>query len=164
MTTPSRHATAALLAAFSFITSVVLVLVALEISTGATLQPGSTTSYDTEYIDWRVYAVTALLPFVLGVAAAYSAWFAVLGTVGVFGVELWGVWESNERLAAAGWSDGLEVLAFLLPVGALVGTLVLVLIGGVAGSSQRKVEERQDQYTMTLSPLSTWSNNQATPS
>lgn len=154
MTSSSRHATAAVLAALSVIASVVLVLVALAVADGTTPQAGSTTSYSTEFMDLRVYAVTALLIPVLGVAAIYSAGPALVGTVGVFLVELRGIWESNERLTAAGWADGLEVLAFGLPIGALLLTLVLVLGGGLAGWCQRR-RPRQDQYTMTLSPTTT---------
>jgi hypothetical protein len=155
MTTPSRHVISALLAAFSVIASIVIVLVALEVATGATPEPGSTTSYSTEYMDVGFYALIAVFPFVLGVAAAYSVGFALLGTVGVFAVSWWAMYESNERLAAAGWSDGLEVLGYLAPIGALLLTLVFVLIGALVGRSKRRQVSAQDQYTTTLSPTTT---------
>ena len=83
MTTPTRHVVASVLSLAAVVASVALSLVALDLATGATLQPGSTTSYDTEYLEPRVFAFTALLPIVLGVAAAYSPLPALLGTVAV---------------------------------------------------------------------------------
>jgi len=155
MTTPSRHVIGAALAVLSFFASVAIVLVALQVASGATLQPGSTTSYDTEFIDFGVYSVTVVLGFVLAAAALYSAGFAVLGALGVFAVEWWAMYESNERLAAAGWSDGLEVLAYALPIAALIGTMILILFAGLVGRARRRQSHAQDQYTMTLSPIST---------
>jgi hypothetical protein len=145
MTTPTRHVVASVLSVASVAACVALALVALDVATGATLQPGSTTSYDTEYLEPRVFALTALLPVVLGVAAAYSLLPALLGTGAVFAVEWWAIEESNQRLAADGWADGLEVLGFLAPIGGLVTALVLVLVGFLVGRRRRRAIRGQDQ-------------------
>ena len=148
----SRHVTAALLSAFSVIASIVIVLVALEVATGATPQPGSTTSYSTEYMDMGFYALIVVFPFVLGVAAAYSVGFALLGAAGVFAVSWWAMYESNERLAAAGWSDGLEVLGYLRTDRRAVPHARVRPDRRPGRARQAHGCTAQDQYTTTLSP------------
>ena len=140
--------------ALSVSVSIVVVLIALAVADGESLRAESSSSYSTEFIDVKVYALTALLPPVLGLAAAYSAGFALIGSVGVFAVEMWAIHEANARLAAAGWADGLEILAYLLPIGSLVASLVLILVGWLVGRSRRR-GTGQDQYTTTLSPTAT---------
>ncbi|WP_372735262.1 hypothetical protein [Nocardioides sp.] len=153
MKTPSRHLVSAALSSAAVGGCYAVVLIALSVASGETLIEGS--SYSTEYIDVGVYALTALAIPLLAIAAGYSVGVALLGAAGVFAVEWWAIYESNQRLAAAGWADGLEVLAYLLPIGALLATVVLVVIGWLVGRARRRARNSQDQYTTTLSPTET---------
>jgi hypothetical protein len=85
--------------------------------------PGAGQTYDTEFIEDWLYVATAVLAVVLAVLAALL-WRppAFLGLIGVVAALWWGGSETVDGYAESGWSDGLEVFVYIVPITAgLVG-------------------------------------------
>jgi hypothetical protein len=142
VTSRQRLQRAAVLSALAVAASAVIVIVALAIASGATLQPGSETSYDTEFIDGAVLQLSWLTAPVLGIAAFYSIRIALLGTVGVAVTQFWAMAETVDRYRESGEGDGLEAIGYLFAGGLTFLCLLLVLVCGLTGWARRK---RQDQ-------------------
>lgn len=135
---------AAVLSVAAFAASVVIALVALSVASGETLLPGSTNSYDTEFIDMTVMQLSWVVVPLLGFAAASSAPIALLGTAGMSVSQFLAMAETVRRYEESGWADGLEVLGYLFPIALTLATLVAVLVGWLLGRGAR-AQRRQDQ-------------------
>lgn len=142
MTSRVRFVRASAVSAVAVATSTVIVLVALAVASGATLQPGSDTSYDTEFIDPLVLQLSWVVAPLLGLAAFFSARVALLGLALVAVSQFWAMTETVARYDESGWSDGLEVLGYLFPIALTVVAVGCVAIGGFVGRRSRR---RQDQ-------------------
>jgi hypothetical protein len=141
--TPSpRLLRSAILSALAVAGSATVVLVALAVASGVTVRPGTTDSYDTEFIDGTVLQLSWLTAPVLGIAAFYSIRIALLGTVGVAVSQFWAMAETVDRYQESGEGDGLEAIGYLFAGGVTVLCLLLVLVCGLTGWARRK---RQDQ-------------------
>jgi hypothetical protein len=144
VTSHQRLLRAALLSALAVAASTVIVIVALAVASGATLQPGSDTSYDTEFVDWPLLQLSWLVAPLLGVAACFGARVALVGTAGVAVSQFAAMAETVQRYDESGWGDGLEVLGYAFPVSVTVVSLGFVLVGGLVGRRRRRVPA-QDQ-------------------
>ena len=103
---------------------------ALAAASGVTPLGGN--SYDTEFIDGGLYALSWLSLVGLAVAAWWAAVPAVLGLVGVVAVTTAGMAVTVRRYAESGWGSGLEYLGFVVPVGLLlVGSAALAVVVAV---------------------------------
>jgi hypothetical protein len=134
----ARLLRSAVLSLLALAASTVVVLVALAVASGATLQPGSDTSYDTEFIDFPVLQLSWLVAPVLGVAAYFSVSVALVGVLGVAVSQFLAMAETVRRYDESGWSDGLEVLGYLFPISLTVVLLGCVLVGGLVGRWRRR--------------------------
>ena len=142
VTSHQRAKRAAVLSAAAFAATVVIVLVALAVASGARLQPGSDSSYDTEFVDMGVLQLSWFVVPLLGVAAASSVRVALLGTTAVSVTQFLAMAETVHRYRESGWGDGLEVLGYLFPIALTAVALVAVLVGWLVGRASRR---RQDQ-------------------
>jgi len=117
---------APILAVLSSLLTWGLVLIALHEAPGATLVSGTT--YDTEFIHSGWYGLTVIgLALVVATAALSGGWG--LGAVVVTVAAQWyAAAETVARYQESGWGDGLEVFAYLAPIGwAIVGLLAVGL-------------------------------------
>ena len=93
-------------------------------------------SYSTEYLNYSLFPLALLLLPVLGFAAALSVRVSLFGVAGVAVTQFWAVGEGNSRLVEAGWGQGLEVLAFAIPLGTTLLGLLAVVVGGILGRAR----------------------------
>jgi hypothetical protein len=87
-------------------------------------------TYDNEFIEFGLYVATAVVSVGLVGLAAWWSWPpAAVGWVGTVGALWWGGSETVRRYDEGGWSDGLEVLVYIVPVTAgMAGPIVIVLV------------------------------------
>lgn len=137
-TDPARRSKAVLLTALLVLTHALLVLLALDRADGAVLLEPGGTSYATEFIDADFWNLAWLLVPLTGVAAAL--WLPAGLVAAALSVVAHSVAATVtvRRYDAGGWSDGLEVLSYLWPLGHLVLGLVAVVVGGLIGRSRRR--------------------------
>lgn len=116
--------------------SVSIALVALDLAAGVTQTPGG--CCETEFIDETTLAFLWLIPPILVLAAAWSWRLALLGVLAVAVPQWLAMGVVMERYAESGWSDGLEVVGYLVPIQtALVGA-VGALVGALVGGGVRR--------------------------
>lgn len=131
-----RARVAALLAVLVAVAGLLIVLLALHLADGATLVSGTT--YDTEFIDGRVLSLAWLLVPVVGTTAYLSTPWGILAGLAATASQLYGAAETVHRYRVSGWADGLEVFAYLWPIGVLGLSAVAVLVGALARLAQRR--------------------------
>ncbi|GAA5146861.1 hypothetical protein GCM10023340_18410 [Nocardioides marinquilinus] len=108
---------------------------ALDAADGAVrVSPGST-SYRTEFIDTGIQLPASVVAVVLVVVAGWFSWrVAGLGLAGVVAALWWGASVTVRRYEDSGWSDGLEVFAFVVPIlAAVFGALGLAVLVAARG-------------------------------
>lgn len=133
---PSRFLVAGGLAALAAGGSLALALLSLHLADGVTFLGDS--SYDTEFLDPAVLRLVPVLLPVLGLAAYYSGRVGLLALVGATLPLGYAAAESIRRTDEAGWSDGLEVLVWLLPIGLLLAGAIAWAVGVLAGRAARR--------------------------
>ena len=94
-------------------------------------------SYDTEFIEATTYDLAALAAVLLAGLAARRSWRLAVGglAVAVAGL-VWGGTVTVDRYADSGWGDGLEVVVYLVPLGAAVVGLAAIAV--IARLSRRR--------------------------
>jgi hypothetical protein len=102
---------------------------ALATAEGVTPVPGGPgETYDTEFIEGGLYVATAVVSVgLVGLAARWSWPTAAVGWAGAVTALWWGGSETVNRYVESGWSDGLEVFVYIVPVTAGIGGLILLL-------------------------------------
>jgi len=138
--TPRRHLVASGLVLLVTLSSVALVLVALDQALGERVRPDGSCC-DVEFIDYGLLQLAWLLFPVLGVAAWFSARVALVGILGMVVPQWLAQNEVVERYDQSGWGDGLEVLGYVIPIGVLVLGAVTVLVGWLVGRSRRRHDQ-----------------------
>src|SRR5690606_30874958 len=126
--TPSgadRRRRSLVVTALTVLAHVLLVVLALDRADGAVLLEPGGTSYSTEFIDPGFWNAAWLMVPLAGVAAALWVWGGVLTVVLAALAHTVAATITIQRYDASGWSDGLEVLSYLWPIGH-------VLLGGSA--------------------------------
>ncbi len=132
----SRFVVAGGLAALAGVLSLAIALLGLALADGVTVVGRN--SYGTEFLDPRVlYAIPLLLPLI-ALAAHHSARIGTLALVAATVPLGYAIEESNRRLMESGWGSGLEVLAWLIPIGFLIAGAFAVVIGGCTGHVKRR--------------------------
>lgn len=121
--------------------SVVIVLVALDQASGEQVRPGGDCC-DVEFIDAGVLQLTWLLFPALGASAWFSPRLALLGVLGMTVPQWLAMNEVVARYDRSGWSDGLEVLGYALPVGVGLLAIVSVIVGGLLGRRSRRAHDQ----------------------
>ena len=134
---PQReHVSPLMLVLLATAASVAIALVALDLAAGVAQRRGR--CCETEFIDATALGFLWVLYPVLALASAWSWRLAILGVVGVALPQWLAMGEVMDRHAESGWSDGLEVLGYLLPIQTAVVGAVAVLVGSLAGGVLRR--------------------------
>lgn len=129
---------AALAATAAVVVAAAASLAALSVAYGERLVSGS--SYSTEFIHMPTYALTLLAVPLVGLAAYHRWWAGVGGAVGAAGVAFAAMIETMRRYADSGWSDGLEVLGFIAPVGLTFFLAMAVVAGALVGLRRERAD------------------------
>ena len=119
--------------------SVAIALVALDLAAGVTRPRGR--CCETEFIDATTFSFRWLLLPILALAAAWSLRLALLGVLTVAVPQWLAMGVVMDRYAESGWSDGLEVLGYLVPIQTAVVGAIAVLVGGLLGKGARRRRE-----------------------
>lgn len=130
--------------------SVAIALVALERAAGVTRTRGG--CCDAEFIDATTLGVLWLLHPVLALAAAWSWRLALLGVLAVVGPQWLAMGEVMDRYAESGWSDGLEVFGYLVPIQTALVGVVAVMVGALLGGGVRRRSDPDAQRRRLTSP------------
>jgi len=111
-------------------------LLGLHFASGAT----ATTDVDhhVEFMDPAWHALSWLAVPLVVAAAWHSPWCAAVAGVAGAAVGLGGAAETVRRFDASGFSSGLEIFAFLSPLGFLAVAMIGLVIGGTLGHQQRR--------------------------
>jgi hypothetical protein len=107
---------------------------ALQTAGGVSVEVGGPgedpTTYHTEFIEPWLYVLAALVGTLLVSLAAWLRWqVALAGVAGVAAVLVWGGAVCVGRYQTSGWSDGLEVFIYVVPLGATVLSSLAVVLG-----------------------------------
>ena len=138
MSSSRRVAVSLALSVAATVASAFISRLALDRAGGVT-RPGGRCC-ETEFIDTAVLNASWLLVPVLAIAAVFSVRVAFVGLVGVAVPQFWAMKVTGDRYVESGWSQGLEVLGYLFPIG-LIAVAVLCMSAGWHIGRRR----RQDQ-------------------
>lgn len=127
-------------AALTVTAHALLVVLALDRADGAVLLEPGGSSYATEFIDTGFWNAAWLLVPLAGVAAALWVWSGVLAVVLTTIAHTVAATITIQRYDAGGWSDGLEVLSYLWPIGHVLLGGGAVLAGTVIGRAHRRAQ------------------------
>ena len=131
-----EHLLPLLLVLLASAASVTIALVALELAAGVTEPRGR--CCEVEFIDPGALRFVWLLYPVLALAAAWSWRVALVGVVGVAVPQWLAMAEVMDRYADSGWSDGLEVFGYLVPIQTTLVGAVAVLVGALVARARRR--------------------------
>ena len=150
-----RAAAAAAMACLAVAVAWLGTALALATAEGVTPVPGAGQTYDTEFIEGWVYVATAVFAVDMVRLAAPLWWpAAAVGWVGAVAALWWGGSETVARYVESGWSDGLEVFVYIVPMAAvMVGLLLLAPCSrlGRAGKSGSPRNSGRCSYAGRLS-------------
>ena len=127
MSSSRRLAVSLALSVAATVASAVIARLALDRASGVT-RPGGRCC-ETEFIDGAVLNASWLLVPVLAIAAAFSVRLALTGLVGVAVPQFWAMKVAGDRYVESGWSQGLEVLGYLFPVGLMAVAVLCMSLG-----------------------------------
>jgi hypothetical protein len=142
----AHHVLASLVAGVAVATAWVGTALALEAADGVSRVRGGPdrSEYQTEFIESWMYETTAVLAILVLAGAAWLSWsWAAVGLGGVVSALWWGGSTTVQRYAESGWSDGLEVFVFIVPIAAGVLGVVVVLVCSSAGRRRRRARREE---------------------
>ncbi|MFI5426846.1 hypothetical protein [Aeromicrobium sp. UC242_57] len=85
------------------------------------------TDYDTEFLDSGITLLVYPLLVLVFLATRKHVLAGLVATVGLVAGQTWAMTVCVNRYADSGWSDGLEVLGYILPISLGLFGLVIVL-------------------------------------
>jgi hypothetical protein len=136
MRLPPRHRVALVLALLATLASFAVVVAALGLADGEEVRRNGLCC-DVELLDYTVLQLTWLIfPLVAG-AAWFSGRVAPLAVLGMAVPQWFAAHEVVARYQRSGWGDGLEVLAYAVPLGVLVLAAVVALVAALVGRARR---------------------------